>query len=69
MLFLIFLTQTNSCMHTLAYAGFSKRGRGAENLRIMKIKRKHSPVRFSPIFDQKLSEDQKKGLHSDLVRF
>ena len=35
----------------------------------MKTKRKSSPLRFSPVFGQKLGEDQKKGLHPDLVRF
>ena len=45
-----------------------ERGVGAGNLRIMKTKRKISPLRISPFSFPKLVEDQKKGLHSDLVR-
>ena len=52
----------------LAYARFSK-GMGPENLKIIKINRKNSLLRFCPGFGQKLGEDQKKGLRSDLVRF
>ena len=55
----------------VAYAGFSKKG-GPENLRIMKTRRKISPLRISPLFCPKLGEDQikkKKGLRSDLVCF
>ena len=42
----------------VAYAGFSKGGAG--NLRIMKTKRKISPLRISLFFCPKLGEDQKK---------
>ena len=35
----------------------------------MKTRRKKSPLRISPVFGPKLGEDQKKRLHSDLVRF
>ena len=45
------------------------RNGGAENLRIMKTKRKISPLRISPFFRSKLGEDQKKGLRSDLMWF
>ena len=37
--------------------GFHTEG-GAKNLRIMKTKRKHSPLRFSLVFGSKLGEDQ-----------
>ena len=43
---------------SLAYAGFSKEG--PENLRIMKIKRKKSPLRFIPFSCPKLGEDKKQ---------
>ena len=43
-----------------SYARFLKGGRGAENLGIMKTKRKVSPLRISPFFCPKLGEDQKK---------
>ena len=43
--------------------------RGPENLRILKIKRKVSLLRFSPVFGPKLGEDEKKtSLQSDSVR-
>ena len=38
------------------------------NLRISKTKKKPFLFRFSPVFGLKVGEDQKKGLHSDLVR-
>ena len=48
-------------------------GGGPGNLRIMKTKRKISPLRISPFFCPKLGEDQKKkkkkGLQSDFVRY
>ena len=53
----------------MAYAGFSKGGGGGGNLRIMKTKRKISPLRISPFFGPKLGEDKKKGLRSDLLWF
>ena len=39
------------------------------NLRIMKTKRKFSPLRISPFSCPKLGEDKKKGYLSDFVRF
>ena len=43
--------------------------RRAVNLRIMKFKRKISSLGSSPFSCPKFGEDQKKGLHSNLVRF
>ena len=51
----------NSSVHRIF-----KRG-GARNLRIMKTKRKISPLRINSFSSPKLGEDQKKGLHSNLV--
>ena len=51
---------------SVAYAGFSKGGPG--NLKVMKTKRKISPLRIN-FPAQKSGEDQKKGLHSKLVLF
>ena len=47
---------------------FRKGGR-AENLKIIKTRRKISPFRISPFSCPKLGKDKKKGLHSKLVRF
>ena len=35
----------------------------------VKTKKKRSSLKFSPVFGPKIGEDQKKGLHSNLVRF
>ena len=43
--------------------------RGAGNLKIRKTKTKISPLKISPFSCPKLGEDQKKNLHSKLVRF
>ena len=51
---------TSRTLLPLAYAGFSK-GRGEGNLRIMKTKRKISPLRINRFSGPKLGEDQKKG--------
>ena len=61
------LWNVKKTQQALAYAGFSKGGPG--NLRIIKTKKQKSPLRISPFSSPKLGEDQKKGLHSDLVRF
>ena len=45
-------------MYALAYAGFSKGEQ--ENLRILKTKRKISPLKISPFSCPKLGENQKK---------
>ena len=57
----------NNNLLPVAYAGFSKGWAG--NLKIMKTKRKISPLRISPFSCPKLGEDPpKKGLHPDSVR-
>ena len=48
----------------IAYAEFWKGG--AEILRIIKTKKKNYPLRISSFSYPKLSEHQKKSLHSDL---
>ena len=45
---------------------FERGGGGAENSRIMKIKRKNSVLRFSPVFGPKLGEDQKKQVFTQI---
>ena len=56
----LFVGQRYRKVDALAYAGFLKGGEGAGNLRIMKKKRKISPLRISPFSCPKLGEDQKK---------
>ena len=59
-------------MDPVAYAGFWKGGGGQELQKIRKEQRSESEIvssKFSPIFRPKLGEEQKKGLHSNLVRF
>ena len=65
----VILQQKHVLFTPVAFAGFSKGG-GAGNLKIMKTKRKISPLRISPFSCPKLGEDQnKKGIDSKLVRF
>ena len=53
--------------HSLAYAEFSKGGRGPGNLIIMKTRRKISPLRISPVFGPKLGEEQKKKVLTQIL--
>ena len=51
----------------VVYAEFSKGGWRPGDLKIMKTKRKISPLRISPFSCPKLREDRKKGLCPDSV--
>ena len=63
--------ETQAGLPTVAYAGFRKGG-VQKFQKIWEEKRSESenvPLKFSLIFRPKLGEEQKKGLHSNLVRF
>ena len=55
----------NVMIWAVAYAGFSKGGRGGRKFENNEDKKKFSIQKSCP----KLGEDQKKGLHSNLVQF